>query len=70
MNPIPMKRKNLAVPAETYLKIERVAVEVTAKTGKITKWTDIVNYMITNYLDEARQDLIHQRNQTKKNVHK
>ena len=54
-----MKRKNLGVPAEVHLQIERVAVEITAKTGKVTKWTDVVNYMIANYLDEAKQDLIH-----------
>lgn len=56
-----MKRKNLGVPLETYLKIERVAVEVTAKTGKVTKWTDIVNYMIAHYLDEVKHDLTQKR---------
>ncbi|WP_075321100.1 hypothetical protein [Histophilus somni] len=45
------KRKNLGVPAETHMKIERVAVEITAKTGKVTKWTDVVNFMIENYLN-------------------
>ncbi len=58
-----MKRKNLGVPPETHMKIERIAVEVTAKTGKVTKWTDVVNFMIENYLNDAKQDLIHKRNQ-------
>lgn len=60
-----MKRKNLGVPAETHMKIERIAVEITAKTGRVTKWTDVVNYMINNYLNEAKQDLIHNTSNTK-----
>lgn len=52
------KRKNLGVPAETHMRIERVAVEITAKTGKVTKWTDVVNFMIENYLNEAKLDMI------------
>ncbi|MDG2938809.1 hypothetical protein P7M19_01055 [Bisgaard Taxon 10/6] len=52
------KRKNLGVPANTHMKIERVAVEITAKTGKVTKWTDVVNFMIENYLNEAKLDMI------------
>lgn len=52
------KRKNLGVPAETHMKIERVAVEITAKTGKVTKWTDVVNFMIENYLNDTKLDMI------------
>lgn len=57
------KRKNLGVPTETHMRIERVAVEITAKTGKVTKWTDVVNYMINNYLNDAKHDLINKLNQ-------
>ena len=53
-----MKRKNLGVPTETHMKIERVAVEITAKTGKVTKWTDVVNYMINNLINRAEQEKI------------
>ena len=60
-----MKRKNLGVPTETHMKIERVAVEITAKTGKVTKWTDVVNYMINNYLNDAKHDLISRAEQEK-----
>lgn len=52
------KRKNLGVPADTHMKIERVAVEITARTGRVTKWTDVVNFMIENYLNEAKHDMI------------
>lgn len=63
-----MKRKNLGVPPDTHMKIERVAVEVTAITGKVTKWTDVVNYMINNYLNDAKQDLIHKTESNSKNA--
>lgn len=62
---ISMKRKNLGVPTETHMKIERVAVEVTARTGRVTKWTDVVNYMINNYLNDAKHDLINRVEQEK-----
>ncbi|HDR1854068.1 MULTISPECIES: hypothetical protein [Pasteurella] len=58
-----MKRKNLGVPSDTHMKIERIAVEVTAITGKVTKWTDVVNYMIDNYLNDAKHDLIEKSKQ-------
>ena len=51
------KRKNLGVPAEKHMKIEHVAVEITANTGKVTKWTDVVNFMIDHYLAKAKQDM-------------
>ncbi len=57
-----MKRKNLGVAPETHIKIERVAVEITAKTGRVTKWTDVVRYMINNYLNDAKHDLIMKAN--------
>lgn len=61
------KRKNLGVPPETHMRIEKVAVEITAKTGKVTKWTDVVNYMINNYLNDAKHDLISKLNQEAQN---
>lgn len=61
-----MKRKNLGVAPETHIKIERVAVEITAKTGRVTKWTDVVRYMINNYLNDTKHDLIMNTNHSKK----
>ena len=47
------KRKNLGVPAETHMRIERVAVEITAKTGKVTKWTEIMETLIDEFYKDA-----------------
>lgn len=53
-----MSRKSIGINNDRYLKIERAAVDITAKTGKITKWSDIVNFLIDEYLAEAKQDMI------------
>ncbi|EBR4270931.1 hypothetical protein HG772_000233 [Salmonella enterica] len=54
-----MKRKNASITGDRVMKIERVAVDVTAKTGSVTKWTDVINYLIDNYLQDAKQDMLH-----------
>lgn len=40
------------------IKLEKIAIEVSMKTGKITKISDIINYLLDNYADEAKKDLI------------
>lgn len=56
-----MSRKHVAVTEETKMKIERIALEVSNKTGRITKWSEVVHYLIENYLEDARQDMLNQR---------
>ncbi|EKF0976959.1 hypothetical protein OX373_004629 [Salmonella enterica] len=53
-----MKRKTITITAERVMKIERAAVDITAKTGQVKKWTDVINFLIDNYLQEAKQDII------------
>lgn len=53
-----MSRKSIGINNERYLRIERAAVDITAKTGTITKWSDIVNFLIDEYLTEAKQDMV------------
>ena len=53
-----MSRKNIGISNERYLRIERAAVDITAKTGKVTKWSDIVNYLIDQYLNDANHDMV------------
>ncbi|AXC65201.1 hypothetical protein DOE63_05980 [Salmonella enterica subsp. diarizonae serovar 59:z10:-] len=64
-----MSRKHVAVTEETKMRIERIALEVSNKTGKITKWSEIVHYLIENYLEDARQDLLNQRPQKEVKKH-
>ncbi|EAW1321901.1 hypothetical protein BWJ02_29205 [Salmonella enterica] len=61
-----MKRKNASITGDRVLKIERVAVDVTAKTGSVTKWTDVINYLIDNYLQDAKQDMLNAEPKEKK----
>lgn len=63
-----MSRKHVAVTEETKMRIERIALEVSNKTGRITKWSEVVHYLIENYLEDARQDMLNQR--SKKEVKK
>nr|CBA71866.1 hypothetical protein ARN_05590 [Arsenophonus nasoniae] len=53
-----MARKHIAVTEETKMKIERVALEVSNKTNNIIKWSEVVHYLIENYLEEARKDML------------
>ncbi|EFA4421229.1 hypothetical protein [Escherichia coli] len=61
-----MSRKSIGISNERYLKIERAAVDITAKTGKVTKWSEIVNYLIDEYLNDAKQDMISKNEITQK----
>ncbi|CTV52202.1 hypothetical protein KJE01_22635 [Escherichia marmotae] len=60
-----MKRKAIAITESTYLDITRIALEISQKTGQIVTWSEVVHFMIKNYLNDAKQDMIHQRNQKK-----
>lgn len=51
-------RTTISIPIEKKLELERKAIEVSYKTGKSVTWTDIVHYMIDNYQNMAKQDLI------------
>lgn len=51
------KYTSLRLAEEKKLMLERLAIDVSYKTGKPIKWTEIVNYMIDNYAKDAAQDL-------------
>lgn len=53
-----MARKQIAFSESTHMKIERAALEVSIKTGRIVKWTDVVHFMMVNYLDDAQKDMV------------
>lgn len=41
------------------LKLERLAIEASSKTGKSIKWQKIVEKLIDDYAQDATKDLIH-----------
>lgn len=56
-----MKRKAIAVNESTYLDITKTALEISQKTGRIVTWSEVVHFMIKNYLNDAKQDMINKR---------
>ncbi|EAM3850995.1 hypothetical protein NF320_004979 [Salmonella enterica] len=40
-------------------KLEQMAIEIGYATKTPCKWTDILNYLIDNYANEAKSDLVH-----------
>ena len=62
-----MARKQIAFTEATFLKIERAALDISIKTGKIVKWTDVVHFMVDNYLEDVKKDMVHsKKDQAKK----
>lgn len=39
------------------IKLEKGAIEITVTTGQITKISDVVNYLLDNYLQDAIKDM-------------
>lgn len=52
------ERTTVSIPISKKMELERKAIEISYKTGKSIKWTDIIHYMINNYQVMAKQDLI------------
>ncbi|ECT5253038.1 hypothetical protein ATT74_26095 [Salmonella enterica subsp. enterica serovar Panama] len=56
-----MARKQIAFTEATHMKIERAALDISIKTGKIVKWTDVVHFMVENYLEDVKKDMVHSK---------
>ncbi|EBM0642710.1 hypothetical protein MX551_004722 [Salmonella enterica] len=56
-----MSRKQIAFTEATHMKIERAALDISIKTGKIVKWTDVVHFMVENYLEDVKKDMVHSK---------
>ncbi|EAY7468893.1 TPA: hypothetical protein G8N95_004741 [Salmonella enterica] len=60
------KRKSYNVPADKYLRLERMAVDMSYKAGKTIKWTEIISYLIDNYAKDAVADMLSKEMSNKK----
>lgn len=38
--------------------LQKAVLDIAKKSGTVVKWTDVVNYMIDEYTQEAAKDLI------------
>ena len=52
-----MNYTSLRVREDRKLILERAAIDISHATGKTVKWTDVANYLFTNYLKEATKDM-------------
>ena len=57
-------RTTISIAIERKMELERKAIEISHKTGKQIKWTDVVHYMINNYQVMAKDDLIEEEKKT------
>jgi len=53
------KTTSLRVKESRKQKLERAAIEISYKTGKPIKWTELANILFDEYVDEVKKDLIH-----------
>lgn len=53
-----MKDTSMRITAERKMKLERLAIDISYKTGKTVKYTEIVNYMIDNYGNDVKEEFI------------
>ncbi|MFC1047201.1 hypothetical protein ACFGWI_06850 [Pasteurella multocida] len=60
-----IKDTSVRINAQRRNKLELLAIEISHKSGKLTKMSDIVNHLLDNYLNEAKQDLIHKTEEKK-----
>ena len=52
-----MKRTTVSITEQRRMKLERLAIEATMKTGRSVKWTDLVNFLIDHYAEDAKADI-------------
>ncbi len=57
MNESEMKRSTASITGDRKLLLEKKALEIGVKVGKVVKWTDILNYMIDHYTQDAAEDM-------------
>ncbi|MDG6882508.1 Uncharacterised protein [Phocoenobacter uteri] len=61
------KDTSVRINAQRRNKLEILAIEISHKSGKLIKMSDIVNHLLDNYLNEAKQDLIYKEKNNKDN---
>ncbi len=52
-----MKYTSLRVREDRKMALERAAIEISYATGKQVKWTDVANYLFSDYLKDAVKDM-------------
>lgn len=50
------KRKTYNITEERQMRLERLAIDLSAKTSKTVKWSELLTFTIDNYAKEAAKD--------------
>lgn len=50
------KRKTYNITEERQMRLERLEIDLSAKTGKTVKWSELLTFTIDNYAKEAAKD--------------
>ncbi|WP_234493736.1 hypothetical protein [Vibrio maritimus] len=59
------QRTTMQVTEKRKQKLERAAIEISYRTGKPIKWTELANKLFDEKLDELKKDMINERGITK-----
>ena len=51
-----IKAGQMRINPERRLILEKAALDITIKKGVITSYTDVANFLIDNYVDDAKKD--------------
>lgn len=54
---IKIKAAQVRINPERRLALEKAALEISQKKGQIVKYTDVINYLIDEYLKDAVKDI-------------
>ena len=60
-----MKDTSMRITATRKMELERLAIEISSKTGTTTRYTEVVNYLIDNYKKDAKEEMIEVLNDKK-----
>lgn len=52
------KRTTMGVTLDRKQILQKAVLDIAKKSGTVLKWTDVVNYMIDEYTQEAAKDMI------------
>lgn len=52
------RRTTMGVTLDRKQVLQKAVLDIAKKSGTVVKWTDVVNYMIDEYTQEAAKDLI------------
>ncbi|MCO4202412.1 hypothetical protein M2R28_22470 [Aeromonas hydrophila] len=52
------RRTTMAVTLDRKQILQQAVLDIAKQSGEVIKWTDVVNYMIDKYTEEAVKDFI------------